>query len=87
MTPIFGFRRSNFYIPREMKTLPHISLSDLKTLQKLTQKKYRRSDQKFLIEGTHLVEEALTSDWNVEDRKSTRLNSSHIQKSRMPSSA
>ena len=25
--------------------------------------------------------------WTVEDRKSTRLNSSHIQKSRMPSSA
>ena len=25
--------------------------------------------------------------YNVEDRKSTRLNSSHIQKSRMPSSA
>ena len=25
--------------------------------------------------------------WNAEDRKSTRLNSSHIQKSRMPSSA
>ena len=26
-------------------------------------------------------------DWIDEDRKSTRLNSSHIQKSRMPSSA
>ena len=25
--------------------------------------------------------------WQAEDRKSTRLNSSHIQKSRMPSSA
>ena len=25
--------------------------------------------------------------WNVEDRKSTRLNSSHWNKSRMPSSA
>ena len=25
--------------------------------------------------------------WDLEDRKSTRLNSSHIQKSRMPSSA
>ena len=26
-------------------------------------------------------------DWAIGDRKSTRLNSSHIQKSRMPSSA
>ena len=26
-------------------------------------------------------------DWLTQDRKSTRLNSSHIQKSRMPSSA
>ena len=25
--------------------------------------------------------------WHIRDRKSTRLNSSHIQKSRMPSSA
>ena len=30
---------------------------------------------------------ALSRDELVEDRKSTRLNSSHIQKSRMPSSA
>ena len=27
------------------------------------------------------------AEWGVLDRKSTRLNSSHIQKSRMPSSA
>ena len=32
-----------------------------------------------------LVEVA--SGWRLQDRKSTRLNSSHIQKSRMPSSA
>ena len=30
---------------------------------------------------------AQTSAQNLQDRKSTRLNSSHIQKSRMPSSA
>ena len=29
----------------------------------------------------------ITDDEIIEDRKSTRLNSSHIQKSRMPSSA
>ena len=30
---------------------------------------------------------AIDLDFYIEDRKSTRLNSSHIQKSRMPSSA
>ena len=29
----------------------------------------------------------ISADNKIEDRKSTRLNSSHIQKSRMPSSA
>ena len=29
----------------------------------------------------------MNGDWPLPDRKSTRLNSSHIQKSRMPSSA
>ena len=38
----------------------------------------------------HAAEEFYTDDWlyfNYEDRKSTRLNSSHASKSRMPSSA
>ena len=34
-----------------------------------------------------LVAEPLERGFGVTDRKSTRLNSSHIQKSRMPSSA
>ena len=34
-----------------------------------------------------LVQLSWDADWKDEDRKSTRLNSSHIQKSRMPSSA
>ena len=34
-------------------------------------------------DGAHLVK----GQWRYRDRKSTRLNSSHIQKSRMPSSA
>ena len=40
-----------------------------------------------LLEGGHI--DLMLSDINLEarDRKSTRLNSSHIQKSRMPSSA
>ena len=45
-----------------------------------------------LVEGIEmrggLVQVALLTDRaNAADRKSTRLNSSHIQKSRMPSSA
>ena len=34
-----------------------------------------------------LAAELIGSRWRMIDRKSTRLNSSHIQKSRMPSSA
>ena len=33
------------------------------------------------------VEPLLADSWTTKERKSTRLNSSHIQKSRMPSSA
>ena len=35
----------------------------------------------------HPVQQAFADTGAVQDRKSTRLNSSHIQKSRMPSSA
>ena len=43
-----------------------LSQNLLKAYAKLTQKKYRLSERKFLVEGVHLVEEALKSDWNVE---------------------
>ena len=39
------------------------------------------------IQKNALVEVRKESDNTLADRKSTRLNSSHIQKSRMPSSA
>ena len=35
----------------------------------------------------HTIVEVITDEGLIGDRKSTRLNSSHIQKSRMPSSA
>ena len=38
-------------------------------------------------QGARLARAAAPTDGYVADRKSTRLNSSHIQKSRMPSSA
>ena len=39
-----------------------ISNSDLKYFEKLKQKKYRDEENKFLIEGVHLIEECLKSD-------------------------
>ena len=49
-----------------MNSFSRILPSRLKSYQKLTQKKYREKEGKFIIEGVHLVEEALHSDWNVE---------------------
>lgn len=49
-----------------MLTTSHITKSQLKYYQKLSQKKFRQAERKFLIEGVHLVEEALQSDWTVE---------------------
>ncbi|HYQ87191.1 MAG TPA: RNA methyltransferase [Bacteroidota bacterium] len=43
-----------------------ISQSTLRQLAKLNHKKYRRAQRRFLIEGFHLVEEALESDWQIE---------------------
>ena len=43
-----------------------------------------RSDAGIVRQGTEKSE--ISAEFNI-DRKSTRLNSSHIQKSRMPSSA
>lgn len=40
--------------------------SRLKYLRKLTMKKYRRSEGRFLAEGLRLVKEALSSTWPVE---------------------
>jgi TrmH family RNA methyltransferase len=49
-----------------MKYHQQLSQSLLKSYSKLTQKKYRQSERKFLVEGVHLVEEVLNSDWEVE---------------------
>ncbi|MDI6765869.1 MAG: RNA methyltransferase [Bacteroidota bacterium] len=49
-----------------MKSFEKISQSRLKSYLKLTQKKYRQNERKFLVEGVHLVDEALKSEWEVE---------------------
>jgi TrmH family RNA methyltransferase len=48
-----------------MKPPDHISYSDLKSFRKLTQKKFRELEKRFILEGVHLVEEALASAWQV----------------------
>ena len=63
---VFVFSLIIFYIIYTMNSFELISLSRLKSYSKLLQKKYRQSDGKFLVEGVHLVEEALKSDWEVE---------------------
>ena len=43
---------------------------------------------KYIIDGSYLPIEEYKLEWLKErDRKSTRLNSSHVKRSRMPSSA
>ncbi|WP_181349781.1 RNA methyltransferase [Thalassobacillus sp. CUG 92003] len=39
----------------------------VKDWKKLHQRKYRKQSQSFLVEGFHLVEEAVTSDWVVRE--------------------
>lgn len=38
----------------------------VKAWKKLHQRKYRQQTRMFIIEGNHLVEEAITSDWQIE---------------------
>jgi TrmH family RNA methyltransferase len=48
-----------------MKTIAPISKTKLKFYRKIKQKKYRQQERLFFVEGVHLVEEALSSGWNV----------------------
>lgn len=49
-----------------MRAIPRVSQFQFKYFQKLTKKKYREQEQRFLIEGTKLVHEVLQSDWKLE---------------------
>jgi TrmH family RNA methyltransferase len=62
-----GFSGVIFYIRFAMKTLSNSPQSRLRYLQRLTQKKYREEEEKFLIEGPLLIQEALESDWEVSE--------------------
>jgi TrmH family RNA methyltransferase len=49
-----------------MKAIKNISKEYLKAIRKLTLKKYRESEGRFIIEGVHLIEETIASDWKIE---------------------
>ena len=64
-----------FEIARQLyNTLVHAELKRLAQVKQTAE--YRENERKIR-----------TLDWNDPDRKSTRLNSSHMSESRMPSSA
>jgi len=44
-------------------------------------------DEKAIDEYVDIMQNTVDDDWEIIDRKSTRLNSSHPSRSRMPSSA
>lgn len=49
-----------------MRAIPRVSQFQFKYFEKLTKKKYREQEKRFLIEGTKLVLEVLQSDWKLE---------------------
>lgn len=63
---MFGKSFSSLLYSWHMNGVPRISNSLLKAYRKLTQKKFRKVQKKFIVEGLLLVREALASDWQVE---------------------
>ncbi len=49
-----------------MNEIQRISKAKLLSIKKLKQKKYRDEEGKFLVEGEHVTEEALLSNWQVD---------------------
>ncbi|MFC4664218.1 MULTISPECIES: TrmH family RNA methyltransferase [Oceanobacillus] len=49
------------------KVITSVKNEKIKGLKKLHQRKYRKQMNAFLVEGEHLIEEALTSDWEVKE--------------------
>jgi len=49
-----------------MRAIPRVSQFQFKYFQKLTRKKYREQEKRFLIEGAKLVQEVLQSEWKLE---------------------
>ena len=49
------------------KVITSVKNEKIKGLKKLHQRKYRKQMNAFLVEGEHLMEEALASDWEVKE--------------------
>ncbi len=49
-----------------MKKLTQLTKEKLKSIRKLSQKKFREIERKFIIEGVKIVQEAMASDWKTE---------------------
>lgn len=49
------------------KVITSVKNEKIKSLKKLHQRKYRKQMNAFLVEGEHLIEEALASDWEVKE--------------------
>lgn len=49
-----------------MKQFPRLTIARLKSYQRLAQKKHRQEEGRFLLEGVHLISEALSAQWKVE---------------------
>ena len=82
----------NSALPTAQALLQHLEWTVLKRLDGALQGDYRTFFRGHGIDLADLREyqyhdDVRHIDWNVTDRKSTRLNSSHERLSRMPSSA
>jgi RNA methyltransferase, TrmH family len=49
-----------------MKTIPRATKAQLKYYGSMTQKKFRQEEQKYILEGTRLVEEAIQARYSLE---------------------
>ncbi|MDP2207423.1 MAG: RNA methyltransferase [Bacteroidota bacterium] len=51
---------------KQMKMLSQLTKEKSKSIRKLSQKKFREIERKFIIEGVKIVQEAMASDWITE---------------------
>ena len=77
----------NTYAPQGMTILLGLEIDYLENLIHPSDSVYARIKPDFRLGSVHYITPEGSEAFTVEDRKSTRLNSSHIPLSRMPSSA
>ena len=86
----FGFvvrpEANKLEIKKEIEALYNVTVVDVNTVKYAGKNKSRYTKAGIINGRTNAFKKAIVT-LKEGDRKSTRLNSSHIQKSRMPSSA